>query len=246
MPLKPVFSYRGSAVRLLDCDEPEVILSGPSETGKTMAALQRCDNLARAYPGAQGAIIRKVQQDLWGTVVKAFRDNFERDGITHYGGEKPEWFDYPNGSRIWVGGLDRPGAFLSGQLDFVYVNQAEETHLADWETLTTRTTGRAGNLPFGQVFGDCNPGPPMHWIKQRPSIRLLESRHENNPMLYDAEGQLTEQGIKTMATLEKLTGARAQRLGKGLWVSAEGTVYEFDPARHVAGDDELNAWGVLR
>jgi hypothetical protein len=45
------------------------------------------------------------------------------------------------------------------------VNQAEELMLADWEYLTTRTNGRAGNMPYGMVFGDCNPGGPQYWIR---------------------------------------------------------------------------------
>jgi hypothetical protein len=118
------------------------------------------------------------------------------------------------------------------------VNQTEDLLLHDWETLLTRATGRAGNAPYPQVFGDCNPGPEHHWIKQRSAnggpLKLFESRHEDNPTLWDADKQeWTEQGRRTMAILDSLTGVRKERLRYGRWVSAEGTVYEFDARHHL-------------
>src|SRR3989337_697651 len=50
---------------------------------------------------------------------------------------------YPNKSRVWVVGMDRPGKVLSGSLDAVYFNQCEESKQDGWETLSTRPPGRA-------------------------------------------------------------------------------------------------------
>jgi hypothetical protein len=83
------------------------------------------------------------------------------------------------------------------------------------------------------VIGDCNPGPAHHWIKHRPSLRVLESRHEDNPSLYDEAGGLTEQGRRTMAVLDALEGVLRERLRYGRWVSAEGAVYAFDARLHL-------------
>jgi phage terminase large subunit len=68
----------------------------------------------------------------------------------------------------------------------------------------------------------------------------VDSRHEDNPTLYNQQtGEITEQGINTMKVLDNLTGTRYLRLRKGLWVAAEGTVYEndFNPDIHIV--DEL-------
>jgi PBSX family phage terminase large subunit len=231
---KNKLTFRGSAKAIQGCRAPEWIISGPSETGKTVAALHLLDQLARQYKDSQWAIIRKTRKDMDGSVLKRYRTSFEKNGVTAYGGQKPEWFDYPNGARIWIGGLDSPGKVLSSEKDGIYVNQAEELTLDDWETLTTRTTGRAGNVDFGgMTFGDANPGPPSHWIKQRPTLKLFESRHQDNPTLYDDAGAITPQGRRTMAVLDALTGVRRDRLRDGRWVQAEGTVYDFDAAVHL-------------
>jgi len=127
---------------------------------------------------------------------------------------------------------------LSSEHDVIYVNQAEELMLEDWETLTTRTTGRAGNMPYSQTIGDCNPAWPSHWIYHRDSLRLFYSRHQENPVLFDqTTGEITAQGQRTMAVLNALTGVRRQRLLEGKPAQAEGVIYEeWDEARHLVYD----------
>lgn len=244
------YSPRGGALQLWRCRDHEVMLSGPAETGKTYGALQKLDALAWKYPCLQAAMVRQTRASMDGTVLDTWRKVIGKNSpITPFGGEKPDWYDYPNGSRIHVGGMDKPERILSGERDIIYVNQAEELSLESWETLVTRVTGRAGNMPYAQLIGDCNPGPRTHWIKQRQSLRLLESRHEDNPTLFDEDGQITERGKITLRVLDSLTGLRHKRLRLGLWVSAEGVIYDgYDPAVHLI--DEMPAgwqsWRKIR
>jgi len=232
------YEPRGSALTLLTCHNQEAIISGPSETGKTTAALMRLHILAWKYPGLQGAIARKVRRSIYASTLQTYRRILGPESpVAVYGGQEPSWFDYPNGSRLIVAGLDDPGKLLSSEFDIIYVSQAEELAQGDWEVLLTRVTGRAGHMPYGQLLGDCNPGAPGHWIKQRANegkLALLESRHEDNPVLYDDAGGLTEQGARTLAVLDSLSGVRLARLRFGRWVSAEGQIYtDYDSAVHL-------------
>lgn len=242
-------AFRGAAQAIQSCRVAEWLIVGPAETGKTVGALYLLDKLARRYKNSQWAILRKTRASMDSTVLKRYRSTFERDGVKAYGGSKPEWFDYKySGARIWVAGMDKPGNVLSGEFDGVYINQAEDLILDDWETLTTRVTGRAGNVPFGgMLFGDANPGPPTHWIKTRATLKLFESRHEDNPTLFDDLGVITARGIRSMAVLDALTGVRKERLRYGRWVQAEGTVYKFDAAIHLIDQFEIPAvWRRIR
>lgn len=259
----------GAAVEMWRSKAQEVIISGPAETGKTRATLEKLDALAWKYPGMQAAIVRKTYKSMPGSVLQTFEKkvlgawnknlNNGEGGfdqaltpVKKYGGERPDWYDYPNGSRIWVGGMDNPSKVLSSERDVIYVNQAEELILDEWETLTTRATGRAGNMPYAQVIGDCNPSHRNHWILERAAdgpLKLLYSRHEDNPTLFDQEtGEITEQGRRTLAVLDALTGVRYQRLRKGKWVSAEGQIYEtFDPAIHLVNRFDIpKEWRRIR
>jgi hypothetical protein len=238
-------ALRGAGRQMWGYQGAEVMLAGPAETGKTMASLAKCHAMLLKYPGCQGAVVRKTYASMQGSVLASYenkilgKDVFKKI-VKPYGGEKPEWYDYPNGSRLWVGGLDNPDKVLSSERDFVYVNQAEEIELKQWEYLQTRTTGRAGNMPYAQVLGDCNPGPPNHWIINRATLKVFHSKHEDNPMLFDENGRITEQGIRTLAVLDSTTGVTKQRLRYGIWAGAEGIIYDqWDINKHIITRAEM-------
>lgn len=239
---------RGAARELWRCTAHEQMLSGPAESGKTVPWCHKLHALMWAFPGCQLVMARKLLVDLypsvfqtWLRVTKSRTDNPAGQYLRYYGGAKPEWVSLPNGSRLWLAGLDHPGKALSSERDGVYINQAEEVALEDWETLLTRTTGRGAVMPWTFVGGDCNPGPPTHWILDRfqpsnpvPGRVFLESRHEDNPALFHADGTITEQGRRSLAILDGLTGTRKERLRHGRWAQAEGVVYEgWDPGVHL-------------
>lgn len=220
-------TFRGSSLVAQTIEDHEWVLAGPAETSKTWACMWRLDQLLRSTPGARAAVVRKVRGDMGGTVLQTFeRLSRVGGGVEAYGGRHPEFYQYANGSVLYVGGMDRPGKVLSGERDWICVNQLEQLLLQDFETLTTRCTGRGAKTPSPMIFGDCNPEGPNHWILKRPELKVLQSRHEDNPSLYDDDGHLTEQGVRTMRILDSLTGVRKERLRYGRWVAAEGVVYD--------------------
>jgi hypothetical protein len=231
-PAMPKFRGNAAAIQNIRRSD-EFLLSGPYETGKTFATLWFLDTMLREYPRSRAAILRKVRATMDSTCLETWRNVIAiRAGVIPFGGEKPLWYEYKNGSRVYIGGLDSPGKTLSGERDFIYVNQAEELDLEDWETLSTRATGRAAHafdadgVPIALLIGDCNPGAPTHWILSREKLRLLPTSHKDNPTLYDDDGNATPRGKQTMEILGALTGHQAARGRDGEWVAAEGLVYQ--------------------
>jgi phage terminase large subunit len=226
-----VYTPYGGAKDFIYSSDHECIIGGPAETGKTLAACWKSHILASKYPGCQGAIVRKSQKSVYGSVLQTFGQIIKDAPVRIYGGEKPEKYIYANGSTIWVGGMDNPDKLLSSERDFVQVNQTEELTLDDWEKITTRVTERAGHIKYPQVYGDCNPAGSKHWIRERAKggkLKLVNSVHKDNPTLYDqATGELTERGKRTMVYLDGLTGVRRKRLLDGVWATAEGAVYDM-------------------
>jgi len=247
-PAQAHYTPYGGAKQFLYCHDPQVIVHGPAETGKTVAACWKVHIVASKYPKAQLAIVRKTQKSLYGSVLQTFERVIAGAPVEPYGGRKPERYEYPNGAIVWVGGMDNPDKVLSSERDLIYVNQAEGLLLDDWEKLATRTTGRGAVIPYPQLMGDANPGPAKHWIKERAAagaLTLIQSSHRDNPTLYGPDGQLTVQGQRTMLALQGLTGIRRKRLFEGLWATAEGVVYDiFDPPVHVREREaaEFKAW----
>lgn len=216
----------------------EIMVSGPAGTGKSRAILEYVYALSLKYPGCRGLIVRKTRHSLTESALVTFE--------THVVPGRPVWvanqqrrvrqsYQLPNGSEIVVGGLDNTSRFMSTEFDWIYCQEAREAEEAEWEDLTSRL--RNGVLPFQMMIGDTNPDGPTHWILLRArsgKLRLIESRHEDNPVLFDARrGEMTEAGKVYIGRLDNLTGVRKKRLRGGLWVGAEGMVYDlYDPAVH--------------
>lgn len=180
------------------------------------------------YPGARALIVRKTRTSMTESVLVTFeekvlplgdpiKDGPQRRNRQHY--------DYPNGSTLVIGGMDKADRIMSTEYDIIAIFEATEATEDDLEKLTTRL--RNGVMPYQQIICDCNPGPTWHWLNQRAAegrmTRLL-SRHEDNPTVTESY----------LDKLRALTGARRERLYEGRWASQEGLVYDgFDAAVHV-------------
>lgn len=253
-PAATVVRYepRGAAQQLFKARESEVVMAGPAGTGKSLAGLYRVHFAALHNPGIRCLIVRKTATSLGSTTLVTFEKKVAAHALANglvrwFGGSPREapCYRYDNGSVVVVGGMDKPEKVLSAEYDLVFVDEATELTITDWETIGTRL--RNGRLSWQQQIAACNPVHPTHWIKQRAdagAMRMLTSRHRDNPAYVNADGSLTAAGRDYMAKLDALTGVRRLRLRDGKWAAAEGLIYEaFDPAVHVV--DQLHiphAW----
>jgi len=239
---KHVYAPRGVLRQLFETRDGEVLVEGPAGTGKSMACLEKMHMCALLNPGMRGLIVRKTLASLGSTALVTWRERVVAEAllagvVKFYGGspqESPQ-YQYRNASVIVVGGMDKAIRIMSSEYDVIYVQEATELVEDDWEALTTRL--RHGAMRMQQLIADCNPGQPTHWLKARTDrgdTVALVSRHEDNPVLYDEAGALTDVGRDYVGKLDKLTGVRYLRLRKGIWAAAEGLVFEdYDPAVHL-------------
>lgn len=251
--LRHTFVPRGAAKRLFECRDSEVLLGGPAGTGKSRAALEKLHLQMLKYPGARALILRKTATSLTNTGLVTYKEHVAREALAT--GEvtwrtanqhRAGCFEYRNGSTINVGGMDKDKKIMSSEYDVVFVQEAIELTVTDWEAITTRL--RNGVMPYQQLIADTNPSHPTHWLKQRcdrGDTTLIESRHEDNPVYFNDDRTLTPAGVDYIqGKLDKLTGVRYQRLRLGKWAAAEGLIYEdWDEAVHlVNGFYPPNDW----
>lgn len=234
----------GAARQLFACRADEVLLSGPAGTGKSLSSLQKLHLAASKYPRMRGLIGRKTRVSITESAMVTFEHKVLHplDGVRFHHGDQE--YRYPNGSVIVVAGFDKPTKIHSTEYDMAYVQEATELNVEDWETVTTRL--RNGVMPYQQLLADCNPDRPDHWLKQRCDqgvTVMLDSRHQDNPTYWDAaKGVWTSAGLGYLAKLERLTGVRKLRLKDGLWVAAEGLVYDgWDRRIHLLDRFEIPA-----
>lgn len=241
-----VYGARGGCREAYTARVPELLLAGPAGTGKSRALLERLHLMALRYPGMRGLIVRKTLASLSTTALDTWRKAVVPEAqltgyVAYYGGSRaePAQYKYSNGSAVMIGGMDKPTKIMSSEYDVVYVQEAIELTVEDWESITTRL--RNGRIPYQILMADTNPAAPTHWLKKRCDdgvTRLINSHHEDNPILFklnpDGSFTVTERGKDYISKLDALTGVRRLRLRKGLWVAAEGLIFEeFAEDRHL-------------
>lgn len=221
---------------------PIVLVAGPAGTGKSRAILEKLHYMCLRNPGLKCLIVRQVAASLAASALATYENHvadlaLKNKTVIPFGGSvrKPPGYVYSNGSTISYGGLDKPTKIMSTEYDVIYVCEATELNVTGWESLDSRL--RNGKISFQQLIADCNPDAPTHFLKvaaDEGRILMLHSRHQDNPRYFDERGLPTKEGMAYMERLSNLTGVRRARLKDGLWVGAEGVIYdEFDDAVHV-------------
>lgn len=232
------YSPEGACRELFRNKSHELIISGPAGTGKSRACLEKVHWILEKYRRIRVLMIRKTRRSMTQSCIVTYEQEVlpRPDYIPFHGGDQE--YRYPTGSIFAIAGLDDPQKIYSSQWDIIYVNQCEELSEEEWTQVRSRNRNYV--MPYQQLLGDCNPGPPQHWILSRRAQGLctvLESRHEDNPVYWDKEKQeWTDKGRDyVFGTLDALPGALKQRLRYGKWASAEGAVYQdsWDRAHHV-------------
>ncbi len=215
---------------------PECLLAGPAGTGKSRAALEMLNYTAMTTPGARLLLLRKTRRSLTESGMVTFEQKVLHPAQRVRFHSSKQQYQYPNGSIVAVGGMDRPSKIMSSEWDMIFAQEATELDEGDWEACTIRL--RNGKTPLQLMLGDCNPDRQTHWLLQRAKsglTTLFETRHEDNPLLFLRDGTMTPEGVRYLGKLDRLTGVRYMRYRLGLWVNAEGMVLEdsWDRARNI-------------
>ena len=252
---------------------------GTYDAGKTFSCMAYMDMLARAYKGARLTFVHRTLKRVHQNIVPSFykylgytptsRDDPNPTSVTRFGGEKPEFFEYSNGTRIYLNGLDDPNNLKSDFFDAAYVNQCELLPFDTWNEITARVSERAGTLPVAFLFGDCNPDVPHHWIRQQTKVGKIKyfkmsfldnpeivaqgaeelaqfkRAFENTPdpaLLKKIQHLFTPSGARRVERLKNLEGLRYKHGFLGEWCSGEGLVFEtFEPETHIMDNFTISA-----
>ena len=217
---------------LLD-KSPVMLLTGAAGGGKSRCAGEKVHAYLLHYPGATGIIGRKDRATATKSVVPFMLNTVMGDTTWGEYRKTDNVFNYYNGSQMWVIGMRDDGQRESlrsigkdGSVDIAWLEEANAFSEDDYNEVRARLRGTAAD--WRQLILTTNPDAPGHWIKKAlidsGGAVVHYSRPEDNP--HNPDDYLT--------TLQSLTGVLYDRLWKGLWVQAEGAVYdEYDVSVHL-------------
>lgn len=177
--MTPTFSLTPKQVEVRDLFKGSgkyFLVYGGSRSGKTFAICYAILVRALKAPGSRHVIFRRH-----GVAVKQAigKDTLPKVAALAFGGLPMKWheqdgyFRLPNGSEIWLAGLDdkeRVDKVLGREFATLYFNEASEIPLASYQVATTRlaqvcTDARGKALPL-KCYVDLNPTTAAHWTYQ--------------------------------------------------------------------------------
>jgi len=239
--LKPinVFKPFGWQLAPLRDKNPVMLLTGGAGGGKSLVAAEKIHAYLLKYPNATGLLLRKARETLKNSTLLLLEHSIMGKDPRVIHKKNDHRFEYSNGSIFAYGGLKDEAQReairsigKSGSVDIVWMEEANAFKEEDYNEVLARMRGKAA--PWRQVILSTNPDKPTHWINKRIILggggSVYYSKATDNP-------SLDEQYLQT---LKSLTGVQKLRLCDGLWVQAEGVVYDsFEPETHVYNEQDI-------
>jgi len=247
---KPTTIQR-KALALLKSGAKHVLLFGGSRSGKTTVLVMAIIFRALMYAGSRHLICRYRAKDarssvLRETLIPWLNNTIGLNGYKYLAHES--MITLFNGSEIWIGGLgDREQAdkILGHEYNTIYFNEISQLSYAAVTTAYSRLAMRVQGCR-NLFYYDCNPGSPLHWAYKIFVLKrtFLTGDPLEKPELYasmllnplDNLENLPEDYISDI--LDVLPEKQKARFRDGLWVKAEGVIYDrFDESMIIKAAD---------
>ena len=218
------------ALQLLKSPARHILLYGGSRSGKTFILVYAILVRALKAPGSRHAILRFHGNGAkyavgFDTLPKVIDLAFP--GLKAHYIKSDNFFQLPNRSEIWLGGLDadeRADRILGREFATVYFNECSEI---PYSGVTTALTRLAQNtLLVNRAYYDCNPSGKSHWTyrlfeeKTDPENRQLLSRPQDYVcmLMNPADNQVNLPPGYIEETLAGLSIRQQKRFLNGIWL----------------------------
>lgn len=200
------------------------IWEGAVRSGKTYASLWRFLKELTYGPQGEYCIITRTYDSFKRNILPQLTRNISTD-VKYYAGKRE--INIWNKTIHIVGADDERseskirGSTFSG----AYVDETTIIPESVFKMLISRTL-----MGGAKIFATTNPDSPYHWLKrdyltENPDVKSWKFTLNDNPELTDQERSYLDRQYKGMWN---------QRFIQGLWVQAEGAIYDFfDTSLHV-------------
>jgi len=161
-------SKQKEALELLKSDATRIMLYGGARSGKTFLLIAVIVLRALKYPNSRHLIARlrfaHAKTALWLDTLPTIINLMGLKDVVKWN-ETDHYIKFPNGSEIWIDGLDdkdRVDKILGREYSTIYFNEMSQI---GYGTITTVLTRLAQKIPGlkNKAYFDCNPPSKHHW-----------------------------------------------------------------------------------
>lgn len=195
------------------------VFEGPVGSGKSFTTFVRFLEEIRSGPKGPGIICGKTDKTIKRNVILPLQDLVGKD-LRYYSG-KGEAYLYDRVLYIVGANDDRAEGKIRGS-EFALALVDEGTLMP--ETFFKMLLSRM-RIEHSKIFIGTNPDSPYHWLK----TDFIDRQHELNLKVFSYNitdnPSLSPQIIKDLSA--EYQGLWHKRYIQGLWVSADGAVYDF-------------------
>lgn len=221
---------------LKDNDIKQFVFMGGFRSGKSFLFQFITFLLCLRYPGLQVIYVRKTYDQLKDSVIKQFRNDFEKYGQFNYveaSKEGSRIAKFRNGSQIVFRAFDSDTNILSAEYDLACVCQIEDIQEELYKQLFGRLSGSKMPKNFMLVEGN----PKGNWVK-RTFYDLTEEEKKEKKIFFlnsPTTANLDNLPADYLETLKSQYSERDfKRWAMGDWQNLYGLVFsEFNENIHV-------------
>jgi len=253
MGIKKTPKQRRAIALMTDPEIRYILLSGGSRSGKTFIICYALVVRALKAPNTRHAILRFHFRDVKNAVGRDTMPKVLNLIGTPYTLDKTDWFfTLPNGSEIWLGGLDddeRVEKILGMEYATIYYNESSQISYHAYTTAQTRLAQKTDLV--NRAYVDCNPPTKSHWLYKLflehidPETRVPVPNPDRYAVLnmnpIDNRENLPDGYIED--TLAALPERKRRRFLEGEWLDdPEGALWKrsmIDEHRHVGAPPPL-------
>lgn len=221
---------------LMDDTKTRVLCYAGARAGKTFEFVRSIVVRALHAPKSRHAIIRKhfsiAKKYIWlDTLPEVIDLCFPKLKGQIEINKSDYFYRLPNGSEIWIGGLDdkdRADKILGGEYNTMFFNECSEKSWHAVSTALTRLAKKSERLNgqdlINKAYFDTNPPSKSHWSYKLffgaidPETRIqINDGHKYQAVHISPDDNVDNLSDDFLETLKNLTGAKRKRFYEGAY-----------------------------
>lgn len=210
----------------IDDKTRHLMILGSAGSGKTIYACTKVVLYALEHDNARIGVFRLTLPSLKDTAWREIRELLNKYGITFKENKSDAIITLSNGSTISFKPLDTDEKIRSLNLDYVYVEQAEEITEEAYIELDLRIRNTVAQSDYGQMLLVVQPSRKQHWL-----YRLFYQYKANDPdykkihFSYLDNPYLPEEQRKVYEDLKETNYEKYLTHTKGEWISNSKQIF---------------------